>query len=216
MPCAHHVPATSKYPECPSGEEYETPKCAEICSDTKYSVKFDDDKHFASDAYSLRSVENIQLDMMQHGSVTAAFSVYSDFLTYKGGVYSHSAGLFLGGHAVKVCVYCVYACSHTPQLYAVLRVHFMFDTYRSSIESDAALVTCCLLCSTFTHTTVTPMLLSFLAIQIIGWGVDADTNKPYWLVVNSWNESWGEGGMFRIARGDNECGIEGQIVAGLA
>jgi cathepsin B len=104
MPCAHHVPATSKYPECPSGEEYETPKCAEICSDTKYSVKFDDDKHYASDAYSLRSVENIQLDMMQHGSVTAAFSVYSDFLTYKGGVYSHSAGLFLGGHAVKVCV----------------------------------------------------------------------------------------------------------------
>jgi cathepsin B len=58
--------------------------------------------------------------------------------------------------------------------------------------------------------------LSFLAIQIIGWGVDADTNKPYWLVVNSWNESWGEGGMFRIARGENECGIEGQIVAGLA
>jgi hypothetical protein len=71
MPCAHHVPATSKYPECPSGEEYETPKCQEICSDTKYSVKFDDDKHFASDAYSLRSVEDIQLDMMQHGSVTA-------------------------------------------------------------------------------------------------------------------------------------------------
>jgi cathepsin B len=53
-------------------------------------------------------------------------------------------------------------------------------------------------------------------VQIIGWGVDAGTSKPYWLVVNSWNESWGEDGMFRILRGENESGIEGQIVAGLA
>lgn len=39
-----------------------------------------------------KGVEDIQLDMMKYGSVTAAFSVYSDFLTYTGGVYSNKSG----------------------------------------------------------------------------------------------------------------------------
>jgi len=34
-------------------------------------------------------------------------------------------------------------------------------------------------------------------------------------VANSWNEDWGEKGFFKIKRGNNECGIEGSIVAGL-
>lgn len=50
------------------------------------------------------------------------------------------------------------------------------------------------------------------AIKMIGWGVDNGT--PYWLCVNSWNDSWGEKGLFRILRGSNECGIEGGVVAG--
>jgi len=50
------------------------------------------------------------------------------------------------------------------------------------------------------------------AIKMIGWGVDNGT--PYWICVNSWNESWGEKGTFRILRGSNECGIEGSVVAG--
>ena len=28
------------------------------------------------------------------------------------------------------------------------------------------------------------------------------------MVKNSWNEEWGDGGTFKIARGSNECGIE--------
>mmetsp|Transcript_12437 Transcript_12437/g.31219 ORF Transcript_12437/g.31219 Transcript_12437/m.31219 type:complete len:351 (-) Transcript_12437:95-1147(-) len=50
------------------------------------------------------------------------------------------------------------------------------------------------------------------AIKMIGWGVENGT--PYWLCVNSWNESWGENGTFKILRGSNECGIEGSVVAG--
>lgn len=41
---------------------------------------------------SLQGIENIQRDMMKYGSVTAAFSVFSDFLTYSGGVYTHETG----------------------------------------------------------------------------------------------------------------------------
>jgi len=49
-------------------------------------------------------------------------------------------------------------------------------------------------------------------LKMIGWGVDNGT--PYWTCINSWNDSWGEGGAFRILRGENECGIEGSVVAG--
>jgi len=51
------------------------------------------------------------------------------------------------------------------------------------------------------------------AIRILGWGEEAGT--PYWLVANSWNYDWGDHGTFKILRGENHCGIEGSIVAGL-
>ena len=86
---------------------------------------------------------------MTNGPVEVAFTVYNDFLSYKTGVYHHTSGSALGGHAVKM----------------------------------------------------------------VGWGVEDGT--PYWTIVNSWNEGWGNGGKFRIRRGNNECGIEGQVVAGL-
>jgi cathepsin B len=59
---------------------------------------------------------------------------------------------------------------------------------------------------------VTGKSLGGHAIKMVGWGVDNGT--PYWICVNSWNDSWGEKGQFRIKRGNNECGIEGGVVAG--
>lgn len=50
------------------------------------------------------------------------------------------------------------------------------------------------------------------AIKMIGWGTEDGVD--YWTCVNSWNDSWGEDGLFRILRGSNECGIEGGVVAG--
>lgn len=51
------------------------------------------------------------------------------------------------------------------------------------------------------------------AVRILGWGVEIST--PYWLVANSWNTDWGDNGFFKILRGNNECGIEENIQAGL-
>jgi cathepsin B len=51
------------------------------------------------------------------------------------------------------------------------------------------------------------------AIKLIGWGVENGTK--YWLCVNSWNEGWGDNGTFKILRGENHCGIEDEIVAGI-
>merc|ERR1712046_361457 len=54
------------------------------------------------------------------------------------------------------------------------------------------------------------------AVKMIGWGSESGTD--YWLVANSWGTTqWGEGGFFKIKRGNNECGIEtmGPPYAGL-
>jgi cathepsin B len=42
-------------------------------------------------------------------------------------------------------------------------------------------------------------------VKIIGWGVESGVS--YWLAANSWNEDWGDNGLFKIKRGNNECGI---------
>jgi len=51
-------------------------------------------------------------------------------------------------------------------------------------------------------------------VKIVGWGVQDDT--PYWEVANSWTTYWGDEGYFKILRGKDSCGIEDDVVAGLA
>jgi cathepsin B len=51
------------------------------------------------------------------------------------------------------------------------------------------------------------------AVKIIGYGTEADVK--YWIVVNSWNENWGDKGTFKMIRGQDDCGIESSGVAGL-
>ncbi|XP_063917056.1 cathepsin B-like [Zophobas morio] len=50
-------------------------------------------------------------------------------------------------------------------------------------------------------------------VKIVGWGTEDGT--PYWLVANSWGAGWGDlEGFFKILRGENHCGVEGDILAG--
>jgi cathepsin B len=48
------------------------------------------------------------------------------------------------------------------------------------------------------------------AVKFVGWGVE--DGVKYWKVANSWNPYWGEKGYFRIRRGQNEGGIEDQVI----
>ena len=146
-PCNHH--SEGPYDDC-SKHDYDTPKCKRECDNKEYKKKFKDDKIFGASVYSLDDEQAIMKDLVTNGPVEAAFDVYEDFLTYKGGVYQHTTGSLLGGHAIRV----------------------------------------------------------------IGYGVEYGVK--YWICVNSWNDNWGEKGTFRIRRGDDHCGIESDVVAGLA
>merc|ERR550532_66310 len=51
------------------------------------------------------------------------------------------------------------------------------------------------------------------AVKMVGYGVE--DGVKYWKVANSWNETWGDNGYFRIIRGTNHCGIEDAVYAGM-
>jgi cathepsin B len=100
-PCGTHSYNGSVYKHPCAGEE-KTPKCIKSCVDG-YSGDYASDKHYGKSAYAVpQSVEAIQNEIMTNGPVEAAFTVYEDFEQYKGGVYVHTAGGVLGGHAVKI------------------------------------------------------------------------------------------------------------------
>jgi len=90
-----------------SGPEDPTPQCVEKC-ESGYNKQFSADKHYASSHYYVTASDGmdvataIQNEVYTNGPVEAAFNVYADFMNYKSGVYTHTTGDYLGGHAVKI------------------------------------------------------------------------------------------------------------------
>jgi len=106
--CHHHGPqGDDPYPaEGAAG-------CPSQTSASKFSKCDDDAKaphdNFAKDKYSYhgdtitaQGEEGIQQAIMAGGPMEVAFTVYSDFENYAGGIYHHVTGEMAGGHAVKV------------------------------------------------------------------------------------------------------------------
>jgi len=60
------------------------------------------DLHRTSSIHSFSDVASIQLELMANGPIEVAFTVYEDFMSYSGGVYKHTYGSNVGGHAVKL------------------------------------------------------------------------------------------------------------------
>jgi cathepsin B len=143
--CAHHVTVEGMIP-C-GDVTTNPPVCGTTCP-SNTSLDYATEKVKGASAYGIKGVEAIKQEIYAHGTITAAFTVYEDFLTYSSGVYQHLTGAAEGGHAIKC----------------------------------------------------------------IGWGVE--NGQDYWLCVNSWNNTWGDQGTFKILMGD--CGINDQMHAGMA
>jgi cathepsin B len=93
--CDHHV--NGSLPPC--GAIQPTPTCTQQCVDGE---NWSSSKHMGSSAYQLQSVADAQQDLYTNGPFEADFDVYEDFLAYKSGVYTHTTGAYLGGHAIKI------------------------------------------------------------------------------------------------------------------
>jgi len=78
-----------------------TGSCPARCADGSPIKRF-----YATDARHVTSLfgkaEKIYANLVEHGVAQAAFSVFSDFMAYSGGIYTHKSGSLLGGHAVKI------------------------------------------------------------------------------------------------------------------
>lgn len=50
-------------------------------------------------------------------------------------------------------------------------------------------------------------------IFLVGWGFDKEKNMSYWIVRNSYGDSWGMRGDFHVRRGKDDFGVESELSA---
>ena len=103
-PCGTHtVDGETHYHNCTDIPDPATPQCIKSCTNNAYTTPYDQDKSFAKSAYAVpKNVNAIKTEIFNNGPVEAAFTVYEDFDAYTGGIYQHTWGQVLGGHAVKI------------------------------------------------------------------------------------------------------------------
>ena len=79
-----------------SGTTGQDGPCKKTCADGSTP------KFYHAKSYSTTATRSVtQQHLQTEGPVEAAFTVYEDFMNYKSGVYKHTTGRMLGGHAIK-------------------------------------------------------------------------------------------------------------------
>jgi cathepsin B len=106
--CHHHGPQGSDpYPAegkagCPSERSPPGPKKCDATASSEHSDFKKDKTSFSGSIQTASGPSKIKQMIMEGGPVETAFTVYSDFENYAGGIYKHVTGGMAGGHAVKI------------------------------------------------------------------------------------------------------------------
>jgi cathepsin B len=106
--CHHHGPrGNDPYPSegtagCPPQHSKQCPTECASGSVAPYSDFSKDRFSFQGQVTTYDSAQAIQQAIMNDGPVETAFTVYADFPNYVSGVYKHTSGRVLGGHAVRI------------------------------------------------------------------------------------------------------------------
>lgn len=101
--CNHHSHNPDR-DDC-SSHDYQTPSCKRKCSNSKYEKSYQEDLITGDSVYGVTGEQEMMEELVEHGPFEVAFTVYEDFLTYKKGVYQHTEGSALGGHAIRILGY---------------------------------------------------------------------------------------------------------------
>ncbi|VVC30633.1 Peptidase C1A, papain C-terminal,Peptidase C1A, propeptide [Cinara cedri] len=98
-PCIRHHKGPGSCSEQPPMDD---PQCTQTCYGDE-SIDYNNDLRRVKKVYTLTNAVSMQRDIFIHGPIETKFSVYSDFLSYKSGVYVKSSNTtYLGGLSVKV------------------------------------------------------------------------------------------------------------------
>ncbi|XP_047024477.1 cathepsin B-like [Helicoverpa zea] len=82
-------------------ETVDASQCVTTC-DSNF-IDYRENKRHGKNAYSIGYNEDqIKLELFKNGPVESVMAVYTDFLSYKNGVYNQTQGHLLGHHAVKI------------------------------------------------------------------------------------------------------------------
>jgi cathepsin B len=106
--CHHHGPqGADPYPAegapgCPSEHSPKGPKACDAAATSPHDAFKADKYTFSGAIQSASGPAAIKKMIMEGGPVETAFTVYSDFEDYAGGIYKHTTGSPAGGHAVKI------------------------------------------------------------------------------------------------------------------
>jgi cathepsin C len=93
----------------------------------------------------------------------------------------------------------IVAINATPELYYYSTGIFHSDAKKTDGKADK---------------NVNPWEYTNHAVVCIGWGEEIVKDEPvkYWILKNSWGDTWGERGYFRMERGTNMASVEAQAV----
>ncbi len=92
----------------------------------------------------------------------------------------------MGSLPCKLKMMLLTALNQSRPVYARMEVRDTFRDYKCGVYCDD------------------PLQRPNHAVEVVDYSNPDYTGSPYWVVKNSWGDTWGEGGYFRIARGLNQ------------